>query len=103
MTPDDCILRVEELEKRFQVHMDYQRIAMDKAALELKERLESMNEFRAQLKEQASTFIKRDDVIGRLDKLEQFVANVEGKIWAFMVLATVLGSGIGIFISHILR
>jgi DNA-binding transcriptional regulator/RsmH inhibitor MraZ len=72
----------------------------------LKSRLESMNEFREALQDQTRFYITRDvhdkmlEVIERrLNGLENFSANIQGKIWMFVTVAGILATLIATMIS----
>ncbi len=69
--------------------------AVDLLAAQLEKRLEGMNEFRTQLKDQASTFITRDQhdtLVKRVEELQLYQANQEGRLW-------MLGAGLTAFFS----
>lgn len=80
-TSDPCeslnALKIAELEKRLGVHLSYQKEMVDKAAVELHERLATMNEFREQLKDQAATFVKRETMDMSISTLEKRLAMME--------------------------
>ena len=57
-------------------------------------RLESMNEFRAQLTTQAGTFINRDVFDSTMQPLKDFKSNIEGRIWMFGAVMTLFNAGI---------
>ena len=73
--------------------------AIDKAEQQMNSRLLGMNEFREQLKDQASTFAKKDQVDDirfslqkRLDEIDRIIANWQGRLlvvgsgWAVIVI-----------------
>lgn len=78
-------IKIAELEKRLQMHVAYQKEAVDRAASDLHERLATMNEFREQLKEQASRFVTRDELTLQLEALTNRIA------WIVGIIITVIG------------
>ena len=106
---ETCSRLVQELEKRLDLHVTYQRDAVEKAHRELSIRLDSMNEFRSQLREQATLLMPRaeyqlhhDLVVERLGQVEKSNTQWLARIWAVMALATVLGGVIGGFIERLI-
>lgn len=90
-------VKVTELEKRIELHLEYQRKAVTKASDELHERLAGMNEFRETLKDQASRFVTTtflDERLLRLDErltaLELRNANMDGRFWVWGIFITIL-------------
>jgi hypothetical protein len=85
------------------------------AATGVEKRLESMNEFRTQLNQQAGTFVTRLEIedkiqagnttrevlVQRIETLEKINANLQGRFWAFSVGVTILSAGIGIALHFI--
>jgi len=78
--------RMDDLEEKIQVNFDLQKVALDKSDVKLDERLRSMNEFRAQMKDQSETFITRNEVMTLIDTnrneirdLRESRAKLEGK------------------------
>jgi hypothetical protein len=72
------------------------------AATELGRRLEGMNEFRGQLKDQAATFITRTEheaVCKEIEELKLSKANLEGKASQTSFFVTLGISVIGVIIS----
>ncbi len=59
-------VRIEETGKRLELQSFTAKQAMDLAANELRARLDSMNEFRASLKDQSATFIPRTEFEAKL-------------------------------------
>jgi hypothetical protein len=96
-------IRIDEMDKRLSLHLNAMREARDKAEAGVNARLERMNEFRAQLDKQAATFatigemnsrldrmaeavrLVEDRIEGRVDTLEKFKDNYEGRFWALSV------------------
>ena len=68
--------------------------ALRVARIELERRLESMNEFREQLRTQASTFIARTEFDLRIQRLEEMLKDArKGKVgWGTALAITVLTS-----------
>lgn len=76
--------------------------ALDKAEAAMNKRLESMNEFRTTLTDQATTFVRREmidaqreaeaelrrQLSDRITKLESKAANQDGRLWAMGVAIT---------------
>jgi hypothetical protein len=112
-TEEQCqihAIRIQELEKRFDLHIAYQEKSVDKAADELRERLARMNELREQLKDQAATFLPRIEfgvhyqvVTERIDVLAEQVANMIGRWWVIGILATVVGATVGLLVHSLAR
>ena len=86
-------IKIAELEKRLDLHVRYQKEAVDRAASELRERLSTMNEFREQLKDQASKFITRDEMTTQLSLVVQRVG------WGVGITATLIGAILGSLIA----
>jgi hypothetical protein len=71
-------------------------------------RLDLLNEFRAQMQDQAMAFARRDlidvqmiSIDKRLRDLEKFQSNIEGRIWAFGIGITILSMVIGVVLKFI--
>ena len=78
--------------------------ALDLARKELDRRLEGMNEFREQLRMQASTFVTRDtsevhykSIENRLRILENNKNNLEGRMWIIPAIIVLIQLAILIF------
>lgn len=85
-------LRFIEFEKRMDERSDLQTNALEKAERVMNTRLEGMNEFRASLRDQASTFVPRsmhDAVIERISKLERWPW-LFGIVFAILQIAVVV-------------
>jgi hypothetical protein len=96
-------IRIDEMDKRLTLHLNAMREARDKAEAGVNARLERMNEFRQQLDRQATTFATVAEMNSRLDRmlesirlvergladrvdtLEKFKDNYEGRFWALGV------------------
>lgn len=90
-------IKLAELDKRFELHVQYQKEAVDRAAIELRERLAAMNEFREQLKDQAARFITREEMVIQIDSLANRLT------WAVGVIATLAGGSLGSLVAYLLR
>jgi len=93
--------KIEELEKRLIEGVIQRDKAINNAANSVDKRLESMNEFRSQLKDQSSTFVTKEyydgahkDLSGQIELLKLYQANQEGRMWMF-------GTAIGVFVTFI--
>jgi len=91
------MVKLEEAEK-----------ALNMARQTLERRLEGMNEFRAQLKEQAGTFIIRSEFMATMERWDREIKNlnrakdlVEGKASVTSVYLALLVGLLSIFISII--
>jgi len=113
MSDDQCnslMVRVTELEKRLELHNSYQQRAVDKAHLELRERLAGMNEFREQLKDQAGRFPTREEIQGvlssvrkDLDSVHDIVMNWQGRFWMVAFLLPLVGGGCGALLVWLMK
>lgn len=105
-------LRLRELEKRFNIHREYQVREVEKAAKELQAKLLEMNEFRNENRELTATFATSatlDDRVEmltakiqslsdyiaegigkRVTALEMYKANIDGRFWVWGILITIL-------------
>lgn len=102
MSEDMNALKIVLLKELLEQRFDNMERTAGKTAEALNMRLESMNLFRDQLRDQAARFITRDELNaiskGRSDTItviEQKLANLEGRLWAFgavvLLVASVLG------------
>jgi hypothetical protein len=114
-THDVLAIRLEELEKRLNLQITNQETARTLAAIGIHERLEKMNEFRAQLDRQAGGFVTKEMLESKVDQiaqglrqhdlsdtasheqhevrlriLETFRSNYEGRFWALGVGMAIL-------------
>lgn len=90
-------IKIAELEKRLDLHVRYQKDAVDRASAELRERLAAMNEFREQLKDQATRFITREEMVVQIDSLANRLT------WAVGVIATLAGGTLGSLVAYLLK
>ena len=82
--------RFLELEKRIDQRTELLVVANERDKVTMNERLSGMNEFRASLRDQASSFVDRKEFDLRLKPVEAFVNEIRGRI-------AVAIWGIGIF------
>jgi hypothetical protein len=101
---DDTVPLKEHIESRIAALENATTIAAEN----MEKRLDGMNEFRAQLKDQANTFISRNEYVLTIEKLISDIktlqlskANLEGKASQQSVLVAYLISIIGIIIALI--
>jgi hypothetical protein len=99
---------IVDLEKTFNVKFDANQEAVDKAERRMEIRLEGMNEFRLQLKDQAAAFLPRSEYSVAHDKLGADITDLRktrdemaGKANASSVYVAYALAGIGILISII--
>jgi len=85
-----CDPRLAELEKRVDQRFELMDRALTVALSAMDKRLDSMNEFRSSLRDQASQFADRKELDLRLKPIETFVNQSQGKI-------SMLVWGIGVF------
>jgi len=67
MLREDVSCRFKELEAKLQIRFDMSNDALNKAEQKMNDRLAGMNEFRDALKDQASTFITKNEVELKLE------------------------------------
>lgn len=98
--------RMDDLEKRIQTIFDMNAVAIDKAEKRMDTRLEGMNEFRDQLRDQASRFITRVEFDALMEKLNASVksleltrATLEGKASQQGLIITAIISTISLLVS----
>jgi len=82
--------RITELEKRVDQRFELMDRALTVALSAMDKRLDSMNEFRSSLRDQASQFADRKELDLRLKPIEMFINQSQGKI-------SILIWGIGVF------
>ncbi len=73
-------LQILELEKRMDIHMKYQQEALASAAKDMDRRLDSMNEFRDQLREQAAEFVTMDALLELERRQGLFIETVKSEM-----------------------
>ena len=100
--------RINDSEAKFELNLKLNNVAQEKADQKMESRLQGMNEFREQLKTQASTFMSRDFYDARHSELQKQVddlrlnrANLEGKASQQSVMIAFLIAIAGIAISVI--
>jgi hypothetical protein len=101
-------LRLRELEKRLEVTLAAKDTALTLSSASLEKRLETMNEFRVQIKDERSLFLPRaeyllqhDRVVGDIRELRESRATLEGKASQTSVIITLLVGVTGIVLSVI--
>jgi len=72
--------RVEELDKRLSMRFDLVDRSITVALSAMERRLDTMNEFRSSLRDQAASFADRKELDLRLKPLEEFRANTQGRM-----------------------
>ena len=97
-------LKIKALAEKGQVINELNQLAIDKAVVTLNERMEMMNEFRAQMKDQQNTYITRPELEAynvRIKSLELDRAKLEGKASQTSFLISLAMSMLGIILSVI--
>lgn len=96
------------LKEYFDIRYQAMERAVDKASASMEKRLEGMNEFRSQLKEQASRFITREEMQATfksmsedIKSLNQSRAVLEGKASQNSVVGAFIFSAIGLLMGII--
>jgi hypothetical protein len=95
--------RLEDLDRRITDRFDLNESAVAKAERTMNERLNSMNEFRDALKDQASrmvTRIEHDKLDAEIRHLQQAQSNLEGRR---VVLTTVVSVVVSLISGVVLR
>lgn len=102
MTPEER--NYVSLKEHFETRITALERATDTATKTLDKRLDSMNEFRNTLKDQAGTFVTRSDlkkIESDIEDLNNWKSRQEGKASQLYVTITLVIALIGIFISLI--
>lgn len=97
---------------QFKLGVDARFVASERAiqiaTTQLEHRLELLNEFRAQAADEQVMFARRDmvdqkieDLDAKIDKLQQFEANIEGRIITTVIGITVVNIIIGVIMKFI--
>lgn len=88
--------QIRSLERRLDDWIEESRRQVDRADRVLNERLETMNEFRAQILTERAEFVRTDQFDARQKEinmafrnLEDFVANLKGRMWSIGVGAAI--------------
>jgi hypothetical protein len=99
-------VRIAEMDKRFAA-IDR---SVDLATAGVNQRLEGMNEFRKQLDSQADTFVTRKEVEAKIESIdlrlqvqEKSTANMEGRMWAIGIGATIFASLLSGLVVHFIH
>ena len=102
--------KIAELEKRFEREIRHQEQAVAIATQELRERFASVNEFRGQLRDQASTFLPRSEyqvayshIDKRLMDLKESQDRAEGRYMILALLSVIIASVIGAVMGWFLK
>ena len=97
-----------EKDKAYDAALRAQRESLELAANALSHRLETMNQFRAQVLEERGLYVRHDQLQGlieRMQKLEETDANRGGRLWAvgigLMITAALLGTLVTLALRHI--
>lgn len=100
---------VHERELREQV-LKENKTALDLANKHIESRLNGMNELREQINIERGKYIQREmfDKINegmekRLLNIELYSANIQGRIWAFAVIATGISTILAAIVSFLLK
>jgi hypothetical protein len=99
MTNDDIPLK-----EYFDMRFDMLAKQIDATANGLEKRLEGMNEFREQLNQQTRSFISRmelEAVSDRVNKNENRLSNIEGRIWAVGAIFAIISLGTSIALHFV--
>ena len=87
----ELITRIDSNKEFFNERLRTFENQTKEAKEDMSQRLSGMNEFRSQLKDQAATFITRNEhqiIIDRLDRIEKTLATTEGKASQTMFFIT---------------
>jgi chromosome segregation ATPase len=94
---------LHERDKAWTAQLSSAQTALDKAETALTKRLEGMNEFRDTLKDQAGRFVTMDildakltNINNQLKTLDNYRANMEGRLWAISAAVTIINIAMGI-------
>ena len=89
-------VRLDEMDKRWQVRNDLNDRAMEGAARALETRLVHLNEFRRQIMEERALYARKEDVDYKLSIIQKELANLcgrtAGKEWSIGVIIAILVS-----------
>ena len=88
--------KISILQTEFKAHAEYTKLALDKSELMLNSRLDSMNEFREQLKDQSKTFITVDIYSAQHKVIENKIEAVQKFMWLIIGGLLVIQVFIGI-------
>jgi len=95
-------LKIASLAEKGKIINELNQLAIDKAVVTLNERMEMMNEFRAQMKDQQATYITRPELSAyevRIKSLELDRAKLEGKASQTSFLIAMASSIIGMILG----
>ncbi len=77
LTEEVNSVRITELEKRMHLHSEAAQAAVTLAANDLRARLDAMNEFRAALRDQSSTFVPRNELENKFENIYKELKDLE--------------------------
>jgi hypothetical protein len=108
LTPNDIKYVLEKIaatDRRLTDWIDQTRRNLERESALLDQRLETMNEFRAQTLEDRAVYIRRDTYDARQHEidlafkaLEDFVANLKGKLWIGGVIVAIVAPLVGVLV-----
>lgn len=94
---------IEDLKEYMEQHFTMNDKAVKLANESMLARLESMNEFRAQIREERANLATREDVIATYDKLDARLCPLEesrafssGKMWMVMAILTAVPTALAL-------
>ncbi len=106
----DCNSKIHDLEIEIAVlkntlssHALYTKEAVDKAERLMNTRLEGMNEFRDQLKDQTATFVTLDVFEVRLNSIESKLIDLQVILWKGLGAISVVIFIVGVAVPFILH
>lgn len=98
--------RITALDRRLLDYIVESRRALDKAENTLNERLESMNQFRAQILLERANFVTREafdshvrDKAAELKSVDEFISNLKGRMTVTGTLVTIMSAIIAALVS----
>ncbi len=100
-TTAECSSAINALRRETRLEFDQRAIALEQARGNIEKRLEGMNEFRAQLKDQAGSFATKEDILNlslRLDNIEKWQARIIGGV---VVLQFLFGIGFAMYLRKL--
>lgn len=104
VTVSECSAAIDALRRETRLEFDQRSEAVSTAQMNMEKRLEGMNEFRAQLRDQAGTFVTREkyeaqieEIRARLDDADRGRAMILGVVAAVQVL---FGIGFALYLKR---
>jgi hypothetical protein len=115
--PFDCKQEIQHLREFMEQHFALNQLAIDKAEMGVDKRLEGMNEFRAQQADVIAKFatnerlneiiraieLKADLQDKTLDDLNQWKANIQGRMAVIIILWPLLIGVVTFILSHVYK